>query len=271
MKYGKEFYEKTAMMGRNFIGFQHMRMAAGARVRRFREEDQSKELIQVQLEYIKVLTKDEKRLLKDIVKLYEESDLWAWCQSVKGLGPMACATFVSYINPYMLTGSPKVYDEKGDRIPDENVPALPTAGRAKAYMGLIPDATLKAGKQGKFNPQARGRMYVVTTNVIRSQDPVYSALYYQKKAYYESKMESFIADPTGCPDYEACLKKLAGRAAKDRRAVKKPPCKAHIDNRAKRWLSGLLVSHAAEIMCKQEGMDTQYFKAHRGYIPIPPH
>ena len=52
MAYGDEFYEKTAMMGRNFIGFQKMRMAAGARVRRFREEEQSKELIQVQLDYI---------------------------------------------------------------------------------------------------------------------------------------------------------------------------------------------------------------------------
>lgn len=69
--YGEEFYQKTAMMGRNFIGFQHMRMAAGARARRFREEDQSKELIKIQLDYIKVLTKDEKQLLKDMVKLYE--------------------------------------------------------------------------------------------------------------------------------------------------------------------------------------------------------
>jgi len=247
--YGKEFYEKTAMMGRNFIGFQHMRMAAGARVRRFREEDQSKELIKIQLDYIKVLTKDEKRLLKEMVSLYEESQLWAWCQSVKGLGPMACATFMSYINPYIAN----------------------TGGKSKAYMGLIPDAKLGRGEKAKFNPGARGRMYVVTTNVIRAQDPIYSGLYYQKKDYYLEKMGAYLEDPTGCPDYSACLKKLAGRAARDKRAVKNPPCKAHIDNRAKRWLSGLLVSHATEIMRREEGLDTSAFKAHRGYIPPSPY
>lgn len=249
MKYGEDFYKKTAMMGRNFIGFQHMRMAAGARVRRFREEDQSQELIKIQLDYIKTLTKDEKVLLKDIVSLYEDSELWAWCQSVKGLGPMACATFVSYINPYIAD----------------------TAGKTKAYMGLIPGAALQAGKKAKLNPVAKGRMYVVTTNVIRAQDPIYAQLYYTKKAYYEEKMGSYLEDPTKCPEYEACLKKLATRAAKDKRTVKKAPCKAHIDNRAKRWLSGILVSHATEIMRKQEGLDVSAFHAHRGYIPIPPH
>lgn len=247
--YGKEFYQKTAMMGRNFIGFQHMRMAAGARVRRFREEDQSKELIKIQLDYIKTLTKDEKLLLKDIVALAKDHQLWAWCQSVKGLGPMACATFLSYINPYVAN----------------------TGGKSKAYMGLIPDATLKSGEKGKFNPGARGRMYVVTTNVIRAQDPIYAALYYQKKAYYEEKMGIYLEDPTQCPDYEACFKKLKGRADKDKRAPKKPSCKAHIDNRAKRWLSGLLVSHATEIMRREEGLDNSAFKAHRGYIAPPPY
>jgi hypothetical protein len=258
MAYGEEFYQKTAMMGRNFIGFQHMRMAAGARVRRFREEDQSKELIQVQLDYIKVLTKDEKRLLKDIVTLYEGSQLWAWCGNVKGLGPMACATFLSYINPYIAN----------------------TGGKSKAYMGLIPNADLKAGAKAKFNPGARGRMYVVTTNVIRAQDPYYTGLYYQKKEYYglPEHMGTFLESPNNCPDYIACMKKMQGaavkRAERDKTkalAVKKPSCKAHIDNRAKRWLSGLLVSHATEIMRREEGLDTSAFKAHHGYIPVPPY
>jgi hypothetical protein len=239
------------MMGRNFIGFQHMRMAAGARVRRFREEDQSKELIQIQLDYIRVLTKDEKLLLKQMVDLYKDSELWAWCGVVKGLGPMAAATFLSYINPYIAD----------------------TAGKTKAYMGLIPGATLQAGKKAHSNPQAKGRMYVVTTNVIRAQDPYYAGMYYTKKEYYATpeRMGGYLEDPTKCPDFEACSKKLKGRADKDKRAPKKPSCKAHIDNRAKRWLSGILVSHATELMRIQEGLDVSAFHAHRGYIPIPPH
>ena len=256
MKYGQEFYEKTAIMGRNFIGFQHMRMAAGARARRFREEDQSKELIKMQLDYIKVLTKDEKLLLKQMVELYKDSDLWAWCQSVKGLGPMACATFISYLNPYIAD----------------------TAGKAKAYVGMIPGAALQAGKKAKLNPIAKGRFYVVTTNVIRAQDPYYSGLYYQKKDYYIERMGEYLEHPEQCPDYIACMKKLQGaatkRAERDKSktvTVKKPSCKAHIDNRAKRWLGGILISHAVEIMRKEEGLDVSAFKAHRGYIPIPPH
>lgn len=247
MAYGEDFYKKTAMMGRNFLGFQHMRMAAGARVRRFRGEDKSKELIQLQLDYIKVLTKDEKRLLKDIVDLYEDSLLWKWCLQTKGLSYMACATFLSYINPYIAT----------------------TAGKSKAYMGLIPDSKLASGEQAKFNPEARGRMYVVTTNVIRAKDPIYSGLYYQKKDYYMASMGKYLEDPTLCPDYGPCMKRLKARAEKDEREAKHPSCKAHIDNRAKRWLSGLLVSHATELMRRDEGLDISAFKAHRGYIPPP--
>ena len=267
--YGLDFYEKTAMMGRNFIAIQKMRVAAGARVRRFREEDQSKELIKIQLDYIRVLTKDEKLLLKQIVDLYKDSLLWAWCERTKGLGPMACATFVGFINPYIAD----------------------TAGKAKAYMGLIPDATLKAGEQSKFNPGARGRMYVVTTNIIRAQDPYYSQLYYQKKEYYSERMNAYLEDPKLCPQYESCgkryetaAKKRALRDAKTKGLklrpgdltpemikpfLKKPSCKAHIDNMAKRWLSGILVSHATEIMRREEGLDISAFHAHKGYIPIP--
>ncbi len=259
--YGEEFYNKTSMMGRNFLGFQHMRMAAGARVRRFRGEDQNKELIKIQLDYIKTLTKDEKLLLKDIVSLAEDHQLWKWCQSVKGLGPMACATFLSYINPY------KMVCTKGPMKGQITY----TAGHAKAYMGLIPDATLTSGEKAKFNPQARGRMYIVTTNVIRAKDPVYSQLYYTKKGHYEQLMGTYLEDPTQCPYYSECMKKLKARAAKDNRDVKKPSCKAHIDNKAKRWLSGILVGHAAEIICREEGLDTSAFKAHHNYIPPPPY
>ena len=149
---------------------------------------------------------------------------------------------------------------------------------SKAYMGLIPNASLQAGKTAKFNPGARGRMYVVTTNVIRAQDEYYAGLYYQKKGYYEGIMGDYLEHPEKCPRYVDCMKKLQGaavkRAARDKTKpvnVKKPSCKGHIDNMAKRWLSGLLVSHATEIICREEGLDTSAFKAHRGYIPVSPY
>jgi len=38
---------------------------------------------------------------------------------------------------------------------------------------------------------------------------------------------------------------------------KKPPCRGHLDAMAKRWLAGLLVSHATEIMREALGLPTE--------------
>lgn len=247
--YGPKYYEQMAMMGRNYLAFQKMRMAAGARVRRFRTEDKSAELVRAQLDYIRLLTKDEKHLLKVIVESAKDHELWHWCEATKGLGPMACATFLSFINPFKAE----------------------TGGQSKAYWGLIPGAELKAGVKANWNTNARGRAYVIVQNLIRAQDPFYSGLYYQKKAYYMERMGGYLENPEACPDYKTCMAKLQGRAHKDHRAPKNPPCKAHIDNRAKRWLAGLVVSHATEVMRHEEGLDIESFHRHHGYIGIPPH
>ena len=82
--------------------------------------------------------------------------------------------------------------------------------------------------------------------------------------------EEIIADPSKCPKYDKCIAMLYDKARRLGRPPKKPPCKAHVDNMARRWLAGLLVSHATEILRESLGLDTSTFKAHRSYIPPKP-
>jgi hypothetical protein len=82
--------------------------------------------------------------------------------------------------------------------------------------------------------------------------------------------KEILADPTKCPKHSECMKRLVGQEARLGRKPKSPPCRLHLDNLAKRFLMGILVSHAAEIMRESLGLDTSNYKAHRGYIPPKP-
>jgi len=97
-----------------------------------------------------------------------------------------------------------------------------------------------------------------------------NSLYKAKKKYYLKVrgMEKYIEDPTKCPDYEKCMELLRAKAKRLGRPVKKPPCRAHADNRAKRWLIKLLLSHAWELIRREMG---QEIPKHRNYIPPKPH
>jgi len=118
-----------------------------------------------------------------------------------------------------------------------------------------------------------------------ARDDYYVPLYRKKKAYYmETERKVFlngkwvtwppfkeiIENPTKCPLYKDCLKRLTGKAERLGRKPKKPPCKLHCDQMAKRYLMGLLVSHATELMRQAEGLDVSNFKRHHGYIPPKP-
>lgn len=109
------------------------------------------------------LHKQERDLLDQSVELFGDSELWKWCNEVKGLGPVAGMTFVGYINPR----------------------SYPTINTVWSQLGLTPTSKLTKGQQAKFNPLLKGRFLgVIGQNVIRSSDPYYSAVYRIKKEYY---------------------------------------------------------------------------------------
>jgi len=119
------------------------------------------------------------------------------------------------------------------------------------------------------------------------RDEYYYPLYLAKKEYYLNTerrvfdpergewivfppFREIIADPKKCPYYEECMGRLIRRAERLGRKPKKPPCKMHVDNMAKRWLMGILVSHATELMREALGLDTTNFKAHKNYVRPKP-
>jgi len=131
-----------------------------------------------------------------------------------------------------------------------------TVGQAKAFFGVAPGLGLRSGKRAGFDPAAKGRGWLIVRGVIMAD-------------YYLNVrgMKRFIDDPTLCPDYESCGKRLRAKAKRLERAVKKPPCKAHIDNLAKRFLIGIVLGNALEIMRVHEGLPVDNIRAHHNYIP----
>jgi len=241
-------------------------MACESRLKKLKEDEKTPKIVyEIIKDYHHALKSEEKELLTRISEQLKKHPLWEWCQKVKGMGAVACLTFLGFINPY-----------KAD-----------TAGKAKAYLGIIPTAGLRSGKKANFNPEAKGRIWLITRNVIMQKDDYYYPLYLKKKEYYlntERKVldhdkgewitfppfKEILKDPSKCPKYSQCIKELKRKAERLGREPKKPPCRLHLDQMAKRWLMGILVSHATELMREALGLDTTNFKAHHDYIPPKP-
>jgi hypothetical protein len=185
----------------------------------FRENNEAYKLL---LSHKDRLHKQEKDLLKEATKIFNATGLWRWCESVKGLGPVAGMTFVSAINP-----------EKAK-----------TVANMWSYLGLTPNQLRRKGQQSNFNPQLKGRFLgVICQNLIRSNDPYYSAIYRIKKDYY--------------------------RERPDLLAAKKKGFNAHTDKMAKRIMAKLIVSHAFELLQRDRGMEIEPIANSRHLNPIP--
>jgi len=240
-------------------------MACEARIRMF-PEDTPEDVLRLIRRYHSSLYDAEKWFLREVSEMLKLHPLWRWCEAVKGLGPVAALTFLSFIDP-----------EKAD-----------TAGKVKAYAGMVPGKARRSGQRVNVNFEFKGRVWLITRNVIMHRDPYYYPLYMQKKQYYlensrrvwDEKRQEWVEwppfkvileNPLACPKYEECVKRLRGRAERLGRPPKKPPCKLHLDSTAKRWLAGLLLSHAAQLIREAEGLPIDNFLKHKDYIPPKPH
>lgn len=256
-------YHAMPMFGRNYVDQQRVRIAAENRIRRMQElgfED-TDELFQDQLEQKTSALNAEQSTLKTAFDRLHGHPLYEYCEVIKGYGPVACLTFMSYIDPFKAS----------------------TGGKAKAYFGLVPDAKLVAGEKAHYNLEAKGRTYVILTSIMMQKDPTYYDLYLQKKVMLHDNprgapnhlneivdwppFSKIIDDPEICPRYPVCAKKLDATAKRLKRKPKKPSCKAHLDNLAKRYVWGIMISHAAQLMREALGLDVSSYKSHHGYLP----
>lgn len=238
-------YDRFNLLARTYLDHQHLRVACEHRVIKIVKKLIGKEreatysslvdeykmlleekkmekdpIIEILLEYRDMIHREEVKVLKSSQELMRDEKLWVWCKSVKGLGSVALMTFLGFIDPYKAN----------------------SAGNVWAYLGFTPTSRLKSGEKGGFNPEAKGRFWLLSRNVIMARDPYYTALYKAKKEYYLNR-----------PDLVE---------EKDKKGWK-----GHIDNMAKRWLTKLLISHAWEIIRKSEGL---LVNPHHSYIPPKP-
>ena len=244
---GEKWYEMIAIHARNYLQLQKLRMATDARLRKHRDDGAESEIMTVLIDYRKSLWASEKAALKQAHGILKDLRLWDWCERTKGLGPVGALCLLGFINPYRAT----------------------SVGRAKSYAGLVPDKRLESGKVGGFNPLAKARILQAAEGVVKAKDPYYYPLFLTKKKYYlvERGYLAYITDPTLCPKYDDCAKRLKAAAVREDRPVKKPPCRGHVNSMAIRWLAEIILSHGLQSMREEEKMDTSMFSTHRGYIP----
>lgn len=215
--------------------------------------------------YCKSLQEDETGILDRIKSMIEDQPLWDWCSIVSGLGHVAALTFHSFIRTH-------VHVEVGDTGVFQRVD-IDTAGKPKKYFGLVPDAKLKSGMKAGFNPLAKGRVLgVIVKGIMMARrgkgDSYYLPLLDAKKYYYRnfSQYAPAMKDPKLCPKYEQCLKGYLRKAKREGRKPKKPTCIGHTHNMAMRWLGGIMVSHATQLIREGKGLDVTAFKNHHAYI-----
>lgn len=255
-------YYAMPMFGRNYVDQQRVRIAAEHRMRRMKELgfEEDDELYLDQLGQQESARDAEKTTLKTAYNRLNGHPLYDYCEIVKGYGPVACLTYMSFIDPFKAN----------------------TSGKSKAYFGVIPDAKRISGEKASYNLEAKGRTYVLLSSIMMQKEPTYYDLYLQKKAMLTEKtriapnhkgeqvdwppFSKILEDPTVCPRYPLCAKKLAGTAKRQKRKPKKPSCKGHLDNMAKRYVWGIMISHASELMREALGLDVSAYKAHRGYL-----
>lgn len=256
-------YLAMPMFGRNYVDQQRVRIAAEHRMRRMHELgfEETDELYQDQLAQKTSALTAEQNTLKTAFNRLHGHPLYEYCDIIRGYGPVACLTFMSFIDPFKAS----------------------TGGKAKAYFGVVPNARRVAGEKAHYNLEAKGRSYVILNNIMMQKDPTYYNLYLQKKAMLTDNsreapnhegvkvhwppFSKILEDPVVCPRYPACAKKMEGAAKRQKRKPKKPSCKAHLDNLAKRYVWGIMISHAAQLMREALGLDVSSYKSHRGYLP----
>ena len=251
MKMGEPFYFEIKQLARMYLDIVQLRDSITKRMNSIEDGNLHSNFAFDTMEHTwNTLTRLRNELLEIANDKLKDHLLFRWCKNVRGMGTVATLTFLGYINPY-----------KADK-----------ASQVRAYFGVIPYQKLESGKKIKWNPEAKGRLWLITRNVLMKRDEYYYPIYLKKKEYYlkERGFEKYIENPQLCPRFYECYMRIKAKAERLNREPKKLPCKAHVDNMAKRYLAGILVSNALEVMRLNEGLDVSNFKNHRNYIPPKP-
>lgn len=243
------FYQDFQTISRTYLDILQLRDSIDKRLKSLAKTNPSSKSIIFLQKVRNTLELERKRILKQAKKLFRNHPLWNYCKKVSGMGEIAALTILGYINPYKAN----------------------TAGQAKAYCGVIPQSSMKSGVKSKHNPEAKGRIWLIARNIIMQKDSYYYPIYKQyKQRILNRGFKKILKNPSICPKYPQCIRRLNQKAARLNRQPKQLPCKKHLDNMAKRFLMGLIISHCLELLRQHEGLSIAHFKSHKHYIPPKP-
>jgi hypothetical protein len=232
-----------------------------------RQEMKAHKAYGVILKHYNQLNREENEMLKECEEFFKPLPIWEYCQNVKGMKEVAAMTCCGFINPFKMK----------------------TVGQLWSYVGYSPHSgKLVRGEQGRSNPLAKGRFFIICRNVMMARDPYYWEIYKIKKDYYlqrpdlvhdnlkkpvETREESqALLDEISQireeiekenPDMDEGRKVVLYQTAM--RKFMKKGFMAKIDSMSKRILTKLIMSHAFELITGREQTDR-----HRNPIPLKP-
>src|SRR5215216_469607 len=243
-----------------------------------KELKESKEY-QVLEQHKAVLKSEESRFLAAAEEIFSDSQIWKFCENVRGLGSVAAMTFFTVLDTEAIM---RQNDSRGFNDTRKVI----TAGKVWKYLGLAPGQRLESGKLGGFNTIMKGRTWMISRNVIMANDPYYAEIYRIEKEFYRNRPDliaenGYVVRCPGDGHYIATQQTIKGKddevycpiCREQVKAVevvshkKKPGWKKWIDAMASRWMRKILLSHVTEIIATSEGCE---FSKHANYVPPKP-
>jgi len=165
------------------------------------------------------LKKLEREIRTYIEKQLQGIPIWEeFLNKIKGMGAILAGGLISRLDPYRADHPSSFWKFCGLHVEE---------GKA---------VKRETGQKLDFDPRLRTLAWKVGGSFIRFKTPPYIFKYNERKKYENEKLNNPVENPRNCPDYQKCITKLIKKAKRTGREPKSPPCKRHIDLRARRYM-----------------------------------
>ncbi|KUO40627.1 MAG: hypothetical protein APZ16_04420 [Candidatus Hadarchaeum yellowstonense] len=136
---------------------------------------------------------------------------------IRGIGPILSAGIISWLDPARADHPSSFWKFCGLHV---------EGGRA---------VKREKGKKLGFSVEMRTFAWKIADSFVKKRTPVYRRIYDEAKVRESEKLGHPEKEPKNCPMYIECMKRLEEKARRTgKEAPEKPPCKLHIDYRARR-------------------------------------
>jgi hypothetical protein len=165
-----------------------------------------------------ILKKLEREMKTYILSWVKQQPIYAkFLCRIRGIGPILSAGIISWLDPAKADHPSSFWKFCGLHV---------EGGRA---------VKREKGKKLGFSVEMRTFAWKIADSFVKKRTPVYRRIYDEAKVRESEKLGHPEKDPENCPMYAECMKRLEEKARRTgKEATEKPPCKLHIDYRARR-------------------------------------